>query len=81
MTDEEFTAFCSEHPDLNFEMSAEGELIVMPPTRFFTGVSNSDASSELRNWARKDRRGVVSDSSTGFVLLMELDAHRMLPGH
>jgi len=30
MTDEEFSAFCAEHPDLNFEMSAEGELIVIP---------------------------------------------------
>ena len=32
MTDEEFTAFCAEHPDLNFEMSAEEELIVIAPT-------------------------------------------------
>lgn len=28
MTDEEFTAFCAEHPDLNFEMTAEGEIVV-----------------------------------------------------
>lgn len=29
MTDEEFTAFCAAHPELNFEMAAKGELIVM----------------------------------------------------
>ena len=29
MTDEQFAAFCSEHPDLFFEMSADGELIVL----------------------------------------------------
>ena len=68
MTDEEFTAFCAEHPDLNFEMTADGEIIVMAPTHFLTGASNSDIGAQLFNWARKDRRGVVGDSSTGFVL-------------
>jgi hypothetical protein len=41
MTDEEFVAFCAEHPDLNFEMTAEGELIVMPPTYSDIGASSS----------------------------------------
>jgi len=36
MTDEEFAALCSEHPDLFFEMSAEGELIIMPPNYTLT---------------------------------------------
>ena len=68
MTDEEFAAFCAEHPDLRFEMTAEGELIVMAPTYSDTSASNSEVAGELRNWARKDRRGIVCDSSTGFVL-------------
>jgi len=68
MTDEQFTAFCAEHPDLNFETAAEGEIIVMAPTHSFTGVSNSHIVAQLFNWARQDRRGFVCDSSTGFVL-------------
>jgi len=68
MTDEEFTAFCDEHPDLNFEMSAEGELIVMAPTHSDTGARNLEIAGELRNWAKKHRRGYGCDSSTGFVL-------------
>ncbi len=32
MTDQQFADFCEEHPDLFFEMTAEGELIVRPPT-------------------------------------------------
>jgi len=68
MTDEEFTAFCGDHPDLNFEMSAEGELIVMPPTHSDTGASNSEVAVQLGTWAKKDRRGHACDSSTGFVL-------------
>ena len=31
MTDEELAGFCVEHPELFFEMTAEGEVIVMPP--------------------------------------------------
>ena len=68
MTDAEFTAFCAEHPDLNFEMSAEVELIVTAPTHSDTGASNFEIAGELRNWAKKDRRGIGCDSSTGFVL-------------
>ena len=68
MSDQEFSAFCAEHPDLNFEMSAEGELIIMAPTHSDTGASNFEVGGELRNWARKDGRGYGCDSSTGFVL-------------
>ena len=42
MTDEEFAGFCAEHPDLFFEMTAEGEIIVMPPTYSVTGARNAD---------------------------------------
>jgi len=68
MTDEEFSAFCAEHPDLNFETTAEGELIVMAPTHSDIGARNSDVGLQLGIWARKDGRGVCCDSSTGFVL-------------
>ncbi len=68
MTDQEFTAFCAEHPDLNFEMSAEGELIVMAPTHSDTGARNSGIGAQLFHWAKRNRRGIVCDSSTGFVL-------------
>ena len=68
MTDEEFAAFCSEHPDLFFEVTAEGDLIVMPPTHSLTAARNSEISGQLRNWARADRRGIATDSSGGFVL-------------
>lgn len=68
MTDQEFADLCAEHPELNFEMSAEGELIVMAPTHSDIGASNSEVAAQLSHWARKDRRGICCDSSTGFVL-------------
>ena len=68
MTDEEFAVFCTEHPDLSFEMSAEGEIIVMPLTSFRTGVRNSRITRQVDEWAEADGRGLACDSSTGFVL-------------
>ena len=68
MSDEEFAAFCAEHPDLNFEMTAEGELIVMAPTYSFTGARNSRICGQLDAWSTSDVRGISCDSSTGFVL-------------
>ena len=68
MTDEEFSAFCAEHPDLNFEMSAEGELLAMAPTHSDTGAGNSDIGAQLGSWARLNRKGIACHSSTGFVL-------------
>jgi len=68
MTDDEFAAFCAEHPDLEFEMTAQGEIIAMAPTHSFIGASNFEVAGELRAWARKDRSGIGFDSSTGFVL-------------
>lgn len=67
MTDDEFAAFCDEHPDLEFETTAGGELIVMPQTFSFTGVRNSAITTQLQVWSWQDGRGFVCDSSTGFV--------------
>jgi Uma2 family endonuclease len=68
MTDDAFAEFCSEHPDLFFEMTAEGELIVMPPNFTLTGIRNGEITGQLRDWARRDGRGIASDPSSGFVL-------------
>ena len=51
MTDEEFVEFCSKHPDLFFEMSGEGELIVLPPNYDQTGIRHSNILGQLQAWA------------------------------
>jgi Uma2 family endonuclease len=68
MTDEEFAELCAEHPDVFLEMTAEGELIVMPATHSLTGARNLEVGRQLGNWAMEDSRGIGTDSSTGFVL-------------
>jgi len=68
MTDRQFADFCAEHPDLFFEMTAAGEIVVMPPTYSLTSIRNREITSQLDRWATQDRRGVVGESSGGFVL-------------
>ncbi len=68
MNDEAFAEFCAEHPDLFFEMTAEGELIVMPPTFTLTSMRNQEIARQFTAWAVEDGRGIAGDSSGGFVL-------------
>ena len=68
MTDQQFADFCSEHPDQFFEMSATGEIIVTPPKFSLTSIRNREIISQLDRWAAKDGRGVVGESSGGFLL-------------
>lgn len=63
MTDEDFANFCGEHPDLFFEMTADGELIVTPPTHSLTGTRNTRILAQLEAWAQKDGRGTETGSS------------------
>jgi len=66
--DDEFFELCRLNRDLRLERTAEGDIIVMPPTGFITGVRNSDITTQLTIWAKQDGRGVAVDSSTGFRL-------------
>jgi Uma2 family endonuclease len=68
MTDEEFAELCSEHPDLFFEMSAEGELIVALPPYSLTGIRQGKIFAQLNQWAEQDGRGIAGEASTAFVL-------------
>lgn len=67
LTDEQFESLCRNHPELSLELSAEGELIIVPPTLPYTGEKNSDLNFHVQIWARKDGTGVVFDSSSLFT--------------
>lgn len=67
LTDEQFESLCRNHPELNLEMSAEGELIIVPPTLPYTGEKNADLIFEVSLWARSDKTGIVFDSSSLFT--------------
>jgi Uma2 family endonuclease len=68
MTNEEFVAFCLEQRDLKIERTAEGEIIIIPPTYSKTGRINLKIARQLANWSEATQLGEVFDSSTGFTL-------------
>jgi len=68
LSDEEFVEFCENYPDCLIECTADGEILIMPPTKVKTGTRNAKLIIRLGNWAEKDTRGEVADSSAGFRL-------------
>jgi Uma2 family endonuclease len=49
-------------------MTAEGEIVVMPPNYTLTSIRNPEIGNQPIRWADRDRGGTVADSSGGFVL-------------
>ena len=63
-----FLHFSSVNRDLRLELSADGDLIVLPPTGGMTGMRNADLTYQVAHWNQQHERGTVFDSSTGFHL-------------
>jgi Uma2 family endonuclease len=68
LTDEQFFQLCQNNRDLRLERTADGELIIMPPTGWESGNRNSRLTQRLGNWSDADGTGLAFDSSTGFKL-------------
>lgn len=67
-TDEAFYELCGKNPDLRFERSAQGEVIIMAPAGSETGARNMSISGQLWQWLQQYGRGEAFDSSAGFRL-------------
>lgn len=68
LTDEQFENLASANQDLGLELTAKGELIIMPPTGGETANRNFELYLDLGNWNRQTKLGKAFDSSTGFQL-------------
>ncbi len=68
LTDEQFEQLAAANQDLQLELTAKGELIIMPPTGGETGDRNFELDGQLWYWNRQTRLGKAFDSSTGFRL-------------
>jgi Uma2 family endonuclease len=68
LTHEQFRELCRDNRDIRLELTAKGELIVMPPTGWESGNRNANLTTDLNIWNRKAKSGKVFDSSTGFIL-------------
>ncbi len=68
LSDKHFEEICRKNRDFKIEQNAQGELILMSPTLPDSGWRNNELSTDVTNWARKDKTGIVFDSSTYFTL-------------
>lgn len=68
LSESQFFSLCQQNPDLKFERSYQGELIIMPPTGGETGRKNAELIADFIIWNRQSKLGIVFDSSTCFRL-------------
>lgn len=68
LTDEQFDLLCEANPEIKFERTPTGELVIMPPTGGETGRGNAELITDFVIWNRRTGLGVVFDSSTCFRL-------------
>lgn len=63
-----FYEFCVANPDIRMELTAEGEIIVMPPAGMESDGRSADIVIELGQVKGIRKRGRISGSSAGFTL-------------
>lgn len=68
LTDDEFFSFCQLNRELRIERTSEGEMIIMSPASGGASNRNANLTIEIGLWARENGRGIVFDSSGGFIL-------------
>lgn len=54
LSESQFFSLCQQNPDLKFERSYQGELIIMPPTGGETGRKNATLIARLVMWNETD---------------------------
>jgi Uma2 family endonuclease len=65
---EGFYELCQANRDLRLELTATGEVIVMPPTHSWTGKQNFGLIAQVGAWINQTGLGLGFESSTGFTL-------------
>jgi Uma2 family endonuclease len=68
LTEVQFQALCSCNEALRFELTAQGELIVMSPVGGESGNREAGLNAKVWNWNEQTQLGKVFSSSTIFQL-------------
>jgi Uma2 family endonuclease len=68
LTPDQFFELCQQNREMRFERTAQGELIVMPPSAGETGAQNFSILGQLYIWVEQKKKGKGFDSSAGFTL-------------
>ena len=68
LSEEQFAKLCELNPEIRFEYTSTGDLLIMPPTGGDAGHTNANLTTDITLWSRQDGSGLVFDSSTLFAL-------------
>jgi Uma2 family endonuclease len=68
VTHEEFEKLCQDNPERSLELTANGELVIVPPVGGESGNFELELGAELVIWNRQTGLGKIFSSSTVFVL-------------
>jgi Uma2 family endonuclease len=68
LTDEQFYILCRANPEIPFERSAAGLLVINSLSGGETGICNAEMNADFGIWNRQMKLGMLFDSSTGFKL-------------
>jgi Uma2 family endonuclease len=69
LDDAEFEQVVRANPEWNFEQTAAGDLVIVPPTGGTSGKKNLSLSRQFGNWVEENLdKGEGFDSSTLFIL-------------
>jgi Uma2 family endonuclease len=68
MSEEAFSEFCMQNPELNLERDARGNILVMKPVNMLGGRFEIRATTALDNWNDQHRLGMAFSYNTGFTL-------------
>ena len=68
MSDDEYYDFCVTNPNIWFERTAQGEIIIVAPVGLESDNRNADIVAQLIAWAKRDRRGKAFGPTGEFIL-------------
>lgn len=68
LTPDQFFDFCQTNSDYRFELTADRDLVIMPPVGLEGADANADLVLQLGRWARRDGSGRFFGADAGFVL-------------
>ena len=68
MTEDQLLKLCSDNGDMRIELTAEKELIIMPPAFSETGWQELELARQVGNWTMRDGTGRAYGPTAGFTL-------------
>ena len=68
LNDDAYYDFCQENPDIRFERTPKGEIVVVPPAGGESDFRTLDIAAQLKNWTRRKRTGAAFGCSTELIL-------------